>query len=129
MFASANPANPFATNLAFPLVALSLFAVIAVFAFLPLRAARIRRHPKVSLVTALALLWALLTAGSVALYAVTQTRWQSEQSLRLSSGYLDPAAPQPDAPAAPVPLWVLLALAYPPLLTYAYAHQRRPPFE
>lgn len=129
MLASANPANPFANNLAFPLIVVSSFAVIALLAFLPLRAAKVRRHPRASLITALTLLWALLAGGSLALYSVTQTRWQSEASLRLSTGYVDPSVPQPDAPAPPVPLWILLALAYPPLLAYAYAHQRRPPFE
>ncbi len=129
MLASANPANPFAHNLSFPLLALGALAIIALLAFFPLRAARVRRHSRASLVTALTLLWALFAGGVFVFDAISETRWNSEQSIRLGSGYLDPTAPQPDAPPSPVPLFLMVALAYPPILAYAMSQRRRPPYE
>ena len=126
---SANPDSPFANNLSFPLVATLSVGGAALLAFLVIRGARVRRHPQAAAIIAIVLLWAVATAATGVRYVIQQTHWASEASLRLSSGYIDPNTPQPDAPAAPLAAWFFLALAYAGLALWTFSHRRRPPFE
>lgn len=126
---SANAGSPFADNLSFPLVATVAVGVAALLAFVLIRTARVRRHPQAGPIIAIGLLWAFLSAGSVVWYVIEQTKWASEESLRLGTGYIDPGVPGADAPGAPAALWFFLGLAYAGLVVWAVSHRRRPPYE
>ena len=126
LIGSANAPSPFANDLYFPVFCVLLVAAAAVLAFFPIRCARVRRHRRADIVLVITLLWALLASGSLVVTALAQQSWSQEQNLRLSSGYADPDAVAAAAPAYPVPLWIILACAYPALLAYACS-QKNPP--
>ncbi|MDB5357030.1 MAG: hypothetical protein JWN24_3483 [Phycisphaerales bacterium] len=92
----------------------------AVLSLLPVFIARGRGHRQLETITAVAVLWGLLTAGTLVHASIVQMQWSKEQLLRIQSGYLDPQDTS-DAPAKPWRTWTALAAAYCALIAWAFA--------
>src|SRR3954454_15511918 len=77
-------------------------------AFIPIAIAGLRRHPHGHTILALALLWGLLTAGSVGYTINSNIRAAKEYDLRIKTGFYDPRD-QTDATQSPWIFWGVLA--------------------
>jgi glucan phosphoethanolaminetransferase (alkaline phosphatase superfamily) len=85
-----------------------------------------RRIRQADVVVPLCILWALL-AAAVSIYAyVSQTRWTTEYTLRIASGYFDPRDTS-DRPSLPWLLWYILAMLYVLLVMWVARTRHRQP--
>ena len=106
-------------NLTLVFSSLLVIGVAAFLGFLVYRAARLRRRAQAEGFAALAILWAVVSAGAVVHDLSVQSKWSHEAADRIRSGYYTPAEVNADAPRRPYPLFVALAAVYPVLLILA----------
>ena len=109
--AYSEPASSSNANLEIVLIGLGVIVVAAVLAFIPVAICWARRHRGTEIVTAIAVVWALVAAASVVLLISAQMKWSREQTMRIESGYFDPRD-QSDAPAVPIKTWSALGIVY-----------------
>ena len=110
-------------NLKTGLICAGILILVTLIGFVPVAIAWSRRHRRTELITAAALLWGLLAAGSLAVTTVRQLNWSQERQRRIESGYFDPADTS-DAPTLPIPLWGGLGLAYVGLIAWGISQKR-----
>jgi hypothetical protein len=82
--------------------------------------AKARRHRQGETILALAIVWAVLAAGSVGYVVNARINWAKEYTLRVKTGYFDPQDVA-DAPQWPWVKWGLLAGGYEGLLAWSCA--------
>jgi uncharacterized membrane protein len=123
--AYAEPASSSSDNLEIVMISLGVIAISCVLAFVPLALCWARHHRQTETVMAAAVLWGVVTAGSIIFAISAQMKWSHERLLRIESGYYDPQD-QSDAPAKPFTIWGALAIAYGGLIAWA-ASQKNPP--
>jgi hypothetical protein len=116
--ASAEAADPSASQLVVILISLGAMAGAGLLTLLPMALARRRRHPRPESIVAAAVLWGLLAAGSVLYITIARMQWSKEWLLLVKTGYYDPQD-RSGEPALPWLLWALLAIAYAVLLIHA----------
>jgi hypothetical protein len=109
-------------NLAIILGGAFIIATTAVLASVLIFTSRARRHRQVELITAAAILWALITAVSLIYAQESQMNWSKEYTMRIESGYLDPHDTS-DAPKLPWTLWTGLAIAYAAMLAWSLSQK------
>ena len=98
-------------NTALILVNLAVIVAAGLLAAVRVGLARARRHRNANVVSGLALLWALVMAGSVASAVSADLAWSRELNSRIMSGYVDPRD-KTDAPRDPWPLWGIMVVGY-----------------
>jgi hypothetical protein len=127
-FLLANAEAPDTSDSGLLLVLLSAGLILgtAVLAFVPVVIARLRFHRRSETLMAVAILWGLLTAGTLVHATIVQMQWSKEQLLRLQTGYMNPQDTA-DAPAKPWGMWTVLATAYGVLIVWACATPYRAP--
>jgi hypothetical protein len=108
------------SNLTVIVVGIAVIGVICGLAFGVIGVSFSRRHPQREIITAAAIFWALICAGSIAYALLQQSKWQSEYVLRLQSGYYTEAQAQIDAPRLPWTIWTVLAGVYVALLLWSF---------
>jgi len=108
------------------LVGLLVIGVVAALTLIPIASARYRRLRHRGAIPTLALLWGLISAGSIIYIIAAEFRWHKEWLVLVQSGYYDPRNTS-GAPAWPWPLWIVLALAYAGLLTFCLVGKTMPP--
>lgn len=108
------------------LLAAFLVVIVWALAFLPVWITWVKRRGRADGIMAGAIVWGLLTAGSLINFTLAQLNWSKERMLRLETGYFDPHDTG-DAPLMPWKLWVGLAIAYGVLLAWALLRKRLGP--
>lgn len=108
------------SNLLLVLICAGLIVGAAVLALVPAFIARRRGHGRSETIMAAAVLWGLLSAGTLVHASIVQMQWSKEQQLRVQSGYLDPQDTS-DAPAKPWRTWTALVTVYCVLMIWAFA--------
>ena len=108
------------------LILASLIAVAAILAVIPWRLSRGHHPERSSPVTALTLLWAVVSVAVTAIAALRQMQWQAEYQRLLYSNYYDPRNAARDRPQLAwfFLAWGVLALAY-VVLILAAVYPRR----
>ena len=124
MLAYAQSADSSNSTLLIILISAGAVLVAGLLALIPIRLAWSRHHKQADAILAVAVLWALLTAGIVVATSMTQFKWSSERQLRIQSGYYDPLD-NSDAPKYPLRTGIALTLAYAALIVWPLT-QRRP---
>jgi hypothetical protein len=121
LLAKAEGPDPSDSSLMLVLICAGLVLGSAVLSLLPVFIARGRGHRQLETVTAVAVLWGLLTAGTLIHTTIVQMQWSKEQLLRIQSGYMDPQ----DTTDAPKPwrTWTALATIYCVLIIWAFVPQ------
>ena len=112
-------------NLAMMLLCAAEVAVIGVMVFTLLVLAHSRRHRRAEMIATLAILWGLMSIGSLAYTTVARFKWSQEYNVRLMSGYLDPndLAQVSDQPQIPWITWSSLAAGYIVLVVWALSQK------
>ena len=103
-----------------------ILAVTGVLVFIPIRLAKGRRRRPPELLTAAAVLWAVVCAGAFLYASTQQLNWSHEQTTLIESGYYDPQ----DTSAAPKWPWIgtaIIAGAYAALIAWSLARASAPP--
>lgn len=90
---------------------LGIVAAVGVLVFVPFRLAKGRRHRRIELVAAAAVLWGAAAAGLFIYSTGEQFKWADERSILIDSGYYDPQSIA-DAPPWPWNATIVLAAAY-----------------
>jgi hypothetical protein len=126
-FLLANAEAPDSSDSSLLLILLSAGLILgtAVLAFVPVVIVRLRSHRNPETLLAVAILWGLLTAGTLVHATIVQVQWSKEQVLRLQSGYLDPQD-MGGAPAKPWGTWTVLATVYGAIIIWAFASRTSP---
>jgi len=124
--AYADSTDPSSMNLLMILAGAFILAATAALAAIPIFAAKSRRPRQSDLITALTLLWALLTAASLIYSVQAQMSWKTEYTVRLMSGYLDPKDTT-DAPKLPWKLWTGLGVTYAGLIGWTVSKRQDGP--
>src|ERR1700728_830934 len=93
------------------LISAGVVLVAALLAFVPIQMARARRHRNIEAISALLVLWGLLSAGSISYFIMKQMDWSTTYTQRIETGYYDPQDTS-DKPTAPVALWGGLGAGY-----------------
>ena len=125
LLAYAETADSANSGAMFVLLAVGVAIVTAVLACVPMLLAQARRHPHREAIVGFAILWALLTAGSVVMTSMGRMKWNKEQLMRIESGYYDPRDTS-DAPTTPWGAWAALGTGYTAMLAWAVAKKRPP---
>ena len=94
--------------------------LIAGLAFLPCRLANGRRHSREGAIWLGAIVWGVVSAGLAIETIITLMDWSREQTLRLQSGYYDPAQAAADAPHFPWAATIVLLAVYLVLLAWSF---------
>ena len=121
--AYAESTDPTSTNLLMILSGAFILAATAALAAVLTFTAKARRPRQSDIITAITLLWALLTAASLLYTVQSQMNWNKEYTLRLESGYLDPKDTA-DAPKLPWKLWTGLGVTYGATLAWSLSTRR-----
>src|SRR5512146_9051 len=106
------------------MIALAVIVVAAALAMLPIGIARYRRHTQHSAIAAMAVLWALVVAGTVLQTVSAELKWSREYVLMLKTGYYDPRDTS-GAPEWPWRIWIALAVGFGILVLYAAARRSK----
>jgi hypothetical protein len=80
---------------------------------------RRRRRGRGDALLAIAILWAVLAAGSGICAVVQHENWSREWTMRIESGYYDPRDTDRDAPRLPWAAWAALACGFGALLAWS----------
>jgi hypothetical protein len=117
------------SNLAMMLLCAAEVVVTGVMVFVVLVLANSRRHRRAEVIVTLAILWGLITIGSLAYTTVSKFKWTQEYNIRLMSGYLDPNDPSQvsDQPQIPWVTWSCLAAGYILLIVWAMSQKNPEP--
>ncbi len=118
--AYADASDPSQSNLLLVLLGIGVILVTCVLAFVPVGMAWSRRHRRSDVVVAAAVLWGLVTVGSIVSTMAAQMQWSREHVLRMKTGYFDPDD-RTGAPMRPWVLWAGLGTAYGGLLVGSVA--------
>jgi hypothetical protein len=124
--AYAESTDPSASNLLAVLGAAFIIASVAILASVFILMSRARRHPHVDLITAAAICWALIAAGSLLYAGESQMNWSKEYKLQLESGYLDPHDTT-GAPTLPLKTWTALGITYAAMLAWSLSSIKSDP--
>jgi hypothetical protein len=116
--AYAESADPSSTDLAIVLGGAFIIAIASALASVLIFTSRARRHRQTELITAAAILWGLIAAGSLIYAQESQMNWSKEYKMRLETGYLDPRDTS-DAPKLPWGIWTGLGVAYGAMLVWS----------
>jgi hypothetical protein len=111
-------------NLPVVMIGCGAFLVCAILAFIPVRIARNRSHRYAEALTAAAVLWAFVTAGSIVFVAYKEFEFAAEQNWMMASGFLDIAV-RSARPVWPWPAWGILIVIY-GMLLFAASRGRIP---
>jgi flagellar basal body-associated protein FliL len=125
LLATAEAADTSNSGILIVLLSVGVTILAAGFALVPMLLARAGRHPQAEVIAAVAILWALLAAGSVVTTSMAQMKWDKERLMRIESGYYDPQD-NTDAPAKPWGAWAGLGAGYAVLLVWSVAMKRPP---
>ncbi|HXX93767.1 MAG TPA: hypothetical protein VEN81_09040 [Planctomycetota bacterium] len=107
------------------LISAAILVGAAILVALAIGVASRRRNPSRELVTAGAVLWALVSVWSALSTATALFKWGQERDILVQSGYYDPST-RGDGPPKPWLLWGGLFAAYPVLLAFAYGRKPGP---
>jgi multidrug efflux pump subunit AcrB len=122
LLAYADSTDQSATNIKLVLICAGILLVVVAVAFVPVAITWSRRHPKTEAITGLAVVWGLITAGSLAYSTTQQINWGQERLKRIYSGYYDPND-NSDTPKLPWLLWGGLAVGYVGLVAWGLSHK------
>src|SRR6478736_1379249 len=126
MLARADSTDYTVMNLTLVFSSLLVIGVASFLGFLIYRAARLHRRTQSEGFAALAIAWAVVSAGAVIHDLSVQSKWSHEAADRLASGYYTRAEVAADAPRHPTPLFIALGAVYPILLILASRPIRYP---
>jgi hypothetical protein len=91
---------------------------VALLALAIIRTARSRRRGSIETVTAVVVVWGLLTAGSISYVLMRRMDWNADLQARIMSGYYDPSD-NTNQPKLPITLWTVLGVSYAALIGWA----------
>ena len=113
--------SPESSNVSLVLIlaSVAIVAAVAGLAFVPMLISWRRRHRRSDAIVGVAVVWALLAAGSGVVATVQQMNWSRERSMRIESGYYDPRDAEGEAPALPCTTWAALAGGYAAVVGWA----------
>lgn len=99
------------SNVELILISSVVIIVVAFVGFIPIQLARRRRHRHAETITAVLVLWGLLSAGSTCYYIMEQFNWSASVQQSIVEGYYNPhdTSGQPNPPLG---LWCGLAVCY-----------------
>lgn len=126
LLASAASADSDGSQLSAILVSLLVIGIVGVMIVIPIAVARRRLLRRAEAVTVVAILWGLLSAGSVIYFWLAELRWSQEYDSLIKTGYYDPQDLS-GAPAWPWWQWILLAVTYGALIVYSRSRKCPPP--
>lgn len=109
--ANADAPDTSGSSLQLIVICLLTFALCAAAAFVPVVIAWKNKNRHADKILAAAVVWGILTAGSVAFVTNQQMSWAREKYVRITSGFYDPRE-ETDAPTTPFATWTLLGAAY-----------------
>lgn len=111
LLAYADRGDAGATDLALLVGGVVIVVVIVILAGVLVGMARHRGERRREIIRKLAVIWAILSAGSLIYFGVVRTRWSQEYTTDIESGYFDPRDTT-GKPAAPWVIWGGLAIVY-----------------
>ena len=117
--ARADSADSTVSNLNTVLICGGIALGVLIVAIVPVMLAWSRRHRHSNGLAAVAVLWGLIALVSFSTTAMDEMKYSREHLMSIESGYYDPNDTS-DAPALPMALWALLAVAYAALMAWPF---------
>jgi len=124
VLAYADTTDSSGTNLVLALGGLFIIVATAALMLVLIFSARARRHPRAEIITAAAVFWALLTAGSLLFTVEQRVDWSKNYTLRLMTGYPQDTSDKPKLPWA---VWAELGAGYGAMLVWSLCQKRAVP--
>jgi hypothetical protein len=115
--ARADSGDSTVSNLTTVLICGGIALGVLIVAIIPVILAWSRRHRHSNGLAAIAVLWGLIALVSLSTTAMDEMKYSREHLMSIESGYYDPNDTS-DAPALPLAIWAVLAVAYAGLLAW-----------
>jgi H+/Cl- antiporter ClcA len=105
-----------------PAVFFGIVLAVCILTFILFALARRRNHRQAEAIIAFAVLWGVITTGSLVWTFLALSKWSKEHATLLNTGYLDPRD-MTGKPQTPWPLWIALLVVYGGLLIFALSQR------
>jgi amino acid transporter len=125
LLAYAEPTDTSGSGTNIVLLCALFIAVVAVLGLLPIGFSRNRGNRHADIITAVSVLWSLLTIATLIYVCLAQMKWSKEYITRIQSGYFDPRDTT-GAPHQPWPIWGIILFAYLALLAWSLKQRKLP---